>query len=206
MTRLGRIAAGEEVFGPSVDALVRRALAAGRSDLEELVETWPEGDPEGLRQRLTALLDEPPGDFASGTPERGILDGVLGALAGVPAGLFAYLILRNTYLPFSLWPSVTLKWVIVALVALACGWLGARRGLHPSLDNRVLFRSLLGFVIGLLVAAPATIVTVLALGQARGVSAASSLGIAFTFGPMIGFVAGVALTLWMGFRAARRKR
>lgn len=204
MTRLGRIAAGEEVFGPSVDALVRRA--AGTPGLEELVETWPEGDPEGLRRRLTALLDEPLADFASGTPERGILDGVLGALAGVPAGLFAYLILRNTYLPFSLWPSVTLKWAIVAVVAVACAWLGARRGLHPSVDNRVLFRSLLGFVLGLLVGAPATILAVLALGESRGLSAAASLEIAFTFGPMVGFAAGVALALWMGFRAARRKR
>jgi len=204
VTRLGRIAAGEEVFGPAADALARRA--AGNPDLEELVEAWPEGDPEGLRRRLTTLLDEPPpADFASGTPERGILDGVLGALAGVPAGLFAYLILRNTYLPFSLWPSVTLKWAIVALVALACAWLGARRGLRPTVDNRVLFRSLLGFVLGLLVGAPATILTVLALGEAWHLSAASSLEAAFTFGPMVGFATGVALALWMGLRAARRR-
>lgn len=216
MTRTQRIAAGEEVFGSSIDALVRRIDAriglAERSGFEELVEAWPEADADGLYHRLTALLDglpppAPPPGREPGSAGRGVFGAVLGGLLGFPLGFLAYMILRETVLSTSLWSSDGLMWAVILAVALVCAVVGGWQGRRPSRAGHALFRAMLGFFLGAAFCAIAGVLIAFTLGELLGVSqreGAFAMGVIFGIGPMAGLLGGIAMAIWWGARAWRR--
>jgi hypothetical protein len=216
VTRTARIAAGGEVFGPSVDALVRRIdtriVPAERPGFETLVETWPEGDADALYHRLTALLGMlpppalPPGR-EPGSAGRGILGAVIGGFVGFPLGFLVYMVLRETVISTSLWPSDGLMWMVVLAVTLACAAIGGLQGRRPSRAGYALLRTVLGFFLGAAFCAIAGILIAFTLGELMGVSqmeGAFAMGVVFTIGPMAGLLGGIAVAIWWGSRAWRR--
>jgi hypothetical protein len=216
VTRAARIGAGGEVFGPSVDALVRRIdtriTPAERPGFAELVETWPENDADALYHRLTALLDglpppSPPPGREPGSAGRGILGAVIGGFLGFPLGFLVYMVLRETVISTSLWSSDGLMWSVVLVVMLACAAIGGSQGRRPSRAGHALLRAILGFVLGATFCAIAGMLIAFTLGELLGVSqmeGAFAMGVVFTIGPIAGLLGGIAVAIWWGSRAWRR--
>jgi len=189
---------GLEVFGPSIDAMVRavapRLDAAERQAFLDLIETWPFGadaapqQPENLMRRLEAwharLGPAPPAAAASATPppsepvphrRRGsslaaVAGAVLGGGVGVPLGFVAFLALRETILPGRLWSSEPAMWAIIGATVLGGALLGALQGARPSRIGQALLIGLLGFLLGSLAVGLAAGALAIALGPALGVS------------------------------------
>ncbi len=213
MNRIGRITAGEEVFGPSVDALVRRIgtriATAGRPGFEELVETWPEADADALYHRLAAMLASlpPPPGREPGSAGRGILGAVIGGFLGFPLGFLIYMVLRETVISTSLWSSDGLMWSVILAVMLLCATIGGSQGGRPSRAGHALLRSLIGFCLGAAFCAIAGMLIAFTLGGFLGVSqreGAFAMGVIFGIGPMAGLLGGLAMAIWWGRRAWRR--
>lgn len=205
MTRIQRIAAGEEVFGPSADALVRRIdsriATADRPGFEELVETWSEADADALYHRLATMLASlppPPGR------EPNLLGPVIGGVLGIPLGFLLYLVLRETVIPTDLWSSDGLMWAIVVAVMLVCAAIGG------SVDGRAghaLLRAILGFFLGAILCAVASVAIALTLGGMLGVSQREggfAMGVIFGIGPLAGLLGGLGMAIWWGRRAWHR--
>jgi hypothetical protein len=138
---------------------------------------------------------------------KGALGAILGALGGLPLGFVIYMVAREFVLPTDLWSSDGAMWAIIGGTAAGVAFLAGSQGARPTRRGRIVVRSIMGFMIGALVAGPAIGAIIAMIGGMAGVSqreGAFAMGVVFTIVPLAGLVAGVALAIVMGRRAARQ--
>ena len=221
---------GIEVFGPSSDALVRelsRRLPIDRREaLLELIEAWPtdaEGRPRDtdlLFARLVELMEslDPVPRSAQRQRRRrrrrrnrhlgGALGGAVGGLIGLPLGFVAYLVLRETTLPYEYRADDLTMWVVIMSVALpACG-LGVAQGAMPTRFGHALVVGLVAFLLGALGSGTLVGFAAFVVAEPPGIPGDDEanlvrdmiLGVV----PLVAAACGALLGLAMGRRAWRR--
>lgn len=203
-----------EVFGASVDALVRevdaRIAPADRPAFEALVNRWT-GDPDALFHRLLALRGGMapvplPAGRRPGSPSAALGLGAVGAGAGAAVGFLVYMIARATVLPTSLWSSDAVQWAIilgVAAVAAAAGW---RQGMRPGRAGHAAMRFLLVMFPASIACGLVAMLLAGVIGELAGVSqmeGAFAMGVVFVIGPLGGVAGGVVVAAWAARRAWR---
>jgi hypothetical protein len=137
---------------------------------------------------------------------------VIGTVVGLPLGLLAYLVLRETVLPYALWPSETAMWAIIFGVTVPAGLLGLVQGAAPSRLGHALLVGLVAFLLGGLGFGTLGAVASLWFGD-LGVAAEAleetedlatiAKGLAYGLMPLIAAMGGVAVAAFWGFRAWR---
>lgn len=221
--RLSRIEAGDAVFGPTLDALLRDIAPrlSNRPDLLELIEFWPMENPgaaqdgKALFDRLMLLratLPPPPSAAlpagrAAGSAGRAVLGAILCGCAGLPLGFLAYMVVRATVLPPSLWSSDVPMWGITGGIAAAAAGLGTWHGARPTRQGHAMLRGLGGFLAGAVAGALGAGILAGMIGAALGVlqrEGAFAMSVAFSLMPIGGLLTGLALAAWMARSAWRR--
>lgn len=227
-----------EVFGPSIDTLVReidpRIAEADRAAFLELIESWPfaaDGtpqDPDALFFRLSALRDRlgpprplpveaeavaprvsPPPPRRRGTPLAAAIGLFIGGFVGLPLGFLAYLVLRETVLPTTLWGSDGVMWAIIAAVAAPAALIGALQGGHPTRIGHALLIALLGFFLGSLGSGMAAGIIAFVIAAMAGIpqrEGSFAMGVVFGLVPLAALAGGLLLAAWTGRRAWRNWR
>ncbi|UPY36835.1 hypothetical protein [Sediminicoccus sp. KRV36] len=213
-----------EIFGPTMDALVRdlhARIGPGEAEkFRELIETWPfEQDnplnPDALYHRLLALRGQAgqphaaPGAEGSrgGSWGRGLLGMALGGLLGLPLGICIYFLVDQFLLPASLRSSEGVMWTVIALGVLPAILLGGFQGIMPSRLGGALQAGLGGFVVAGVVSAVASVFLASALGEIFGMSqmeGAFAMGVVFTIMPLAALVGGLLFGFYSGRRAWRK--
>ena len=226
---------GLDVFGPSIDTLVReiepRIAAADRAAFLELIESWPfqaDGtpqDPDALFFRLSALRDRlgpprpvpveaepiasrlsPPPPRRRGTPLAAAIGLLIGGFVGLPLGFLAYLALRETVLPTTLWGSGAVMWAIIGAVAGPSALIGTLQGGHPTRTGHALLIALLGFFLGSLASGIATGIIAFVVGAMADIpqrEGSFAMGVVFGLVPLAALAGGLLLAAWTGRRAWR---
>lgn len=216
----------QDVFGPSIDALVRtidaRIDASRRGAFHALIESWPvedDGavrDPDALFHRLEELRASVaaalPGEASrvvarrQGSAGAAVAGLVIGGVVGLPFGFLVYLVARETVLPSSLWSSDALMWGVIGAVMALLGLAGAMQGARPTRLGQALKTGLLGLLVGALLGGLSGGLLALTIGEILGVSqmeGAFAMGVVFGVMPVAGLLGGLALAFWMGRKAWR---
>ncbi|MGK7866882.1 hypothetical protein [Falsiroseomonas sp. E2-1-a20] len=216
-SRLARLATGQEVFGPTLDALLRELAPRLDQGTRVMVEAWPmqpDGTPkdgEALFDRLMTLRGRlgpaplPPGRKPS-SPGRALVGFLLGAAMALPLGFLVAFILLEFLLSPELVPSIPGLWVLVAVIALAGAAGGARHGARPTRLGHAAMRGIGGFLGGAILGALTSLFVAAGLGAVLDVSqreGAFAMGVVFAIMPLGGLIGGLGLALWMARRAWR---
>jgi hypothetical protein len=218
-SRLARIASGQPVFGPTLDALLRELALrlGGAAGFRAMVEEWPlepggaPRDADVLLARLLALRQGPgpatqPAGRPPGSPAKALAGLVLGAAAALPIGFVAGFILLELLLPSRLAPTLGVAWAVTAFVTLAGAALGAWQGGHPTRLGHAVQRGVGGFLGGALLGALLGLLIAGGLGAALDVpqrEGAFAMGVVFAVMPFGGLLGGIGLAAWMARRAWR---
>ncbi|MGG5889138.1 hypothetical protein ACLF3G_18545 [Falsiroseomonas sp. HC035] len=215
--RLARLATGQPVFGPTLDALLRELAPRLDQETRVMVEAWPtqpDGTPkdgEALFDRLMSLRARlgpaplPPGR-RPGSPGRALGGLLLGAAIALPLSFLVAFILLEWLLPPDLVPPLPGLWVLVAGIVLAGAAGGGRQGARPSRWGHVAMHGAGGFLGGAVLGALLSLFVAIGLGAVLNVSqreGAFAMGVVFAIMPLGGLIGGLGLGAWMAGRAWR---
>jgi hypothetical protein len=215
--RLTRIAAGQTLFGPTLDSLVREVSQRpdARPALRSLVEAWPlpaAGSPvdaDLLFDRLVALrtgLVRPklPAGRPAGSAARAAGGLLLGGVILLPVGFLLGFVALEMLLPSP--PGLAAAWSVTGLVTLLGAAGGAIQGARPTRLGHAAMRGLGGLLGGAVIGALLGLLVAGLMGAALGASqseGAFAMGVVFGIMPLAGLAGGIALAAWSARRAWR---